>query len=88
MNQKTIDAAVAKKAELDREVYNAWEAVYREQKKNRQFPASLGADFKSKFESLGSSGELPKTLWTSFLKRRDWQILFYCLSIVRHIANS
>jgi len=71
-NQKVIDETNKLHASLKRNVYGAWEILYREQKEKNPFPTKvLGKDFKRQFESLKPKDNLDpqyRELYQNFIK--------------------
>jgi hypothetical protein len=57
-NPRCIGEIGRQERELKKEVYNAWSALYKEQKKNNPLPEELGPDFKNAYEELPVKGRL------------------------------
>jgi hypothetical protein len=60
-NEKLIADIKAQHEQLKRNVFGAWEILYKEQKEKNPFPtAVLGEDFQKIFENLGPKDEIPR----------------------------
>ncbi len=58
-NQKVVDAIKQKNGALKEEVQQAWELLYKEQKKNNTWPEELGEEFGLVINSLGPEDNIP-----------------------------
>ncbi len=58
-NQTLVDAIKQRHGMLKEEVLEAWEFLYKEQKKNNPWPAELGEDFLMVINSLGPEDDIP-----------------------------
>ena len=72
-NQPLIDEVERRNTELKKNVFEAWEILYNEQKEKNPFPTEvLGEDFKRQFESLRPQEELARRYrerYQNFIKK-------------------
>ena len=59
-NKNVIDEIRKRDAELKKNIYQAWEILYAEQKEKNAIPAELGEDLKNAFENLKPKEDLSR----------------------------